>query len=237
MNIKRNEKLKATLAVVVAALVRRDNVFAFASEYCDDVSPDGPDAHAHVKVSITTAKGRYELGQIVMADTNVEEMMAALDRKLAEPVDAPDDEGFRGMPASLAEALKGLLGGNVEVEVLHVDLSGVGDGLATETNDGGDTRKVRNKELAEFFVENPDALSDLLKLEDDGPGAENEGEVDNLKTDPAPAKVDEDDTDDGEDEEEPVAYTVEDAPTSTEPPSSRSVVTSVPPDFESAIAG
>lgn len=192
MNIKRNEKLKATLAVVVAALVRRDNVFAFASEYCDDVSPDGPDAHAHVKVSITTAKGRYELGQIVMADTNVEEMMAALDRKLAEPADAPNDEGLRGMPASLAEALKGLLGDNVEVEVLHVDLSGVGDGLVE--------------------------ASGLLGRDSDGPSENGEG--DNLKTDPSDLAPDGDEDEEGDDEDgddEPVAYTVEDAPTVSTP--------------------
>jgi hypothetical protein len=188
MIIKRNEKLKATLALAVAALAQRDGVLAFASEHCEDTPPDGPSAHAHIRVSIVTAKARYDLGQIITADTNVDEMMAALDRKLAEPADAPD-EVPNEIPASLAEALKGLLGGNVEVEVLHVDLSGVGDGLVE--------------------------ASGLLGRDSDGPSEE--GEVDNLKTDPSDLAPDgdEDEDEEGDDEDgddEPVAYTVEDAP-------------------------
>jgi hypothetical protein len=184
MIIKRNEKLKATLALAVAALAQRDGVLAFASEHCEDTPPDGPSAHAHIRVSIVTAKARYDLGQIITADTNVEEMMAALDRKLAEPADAPDEvpNEPNEIPASLAEALKGLLGGNVEVEVLHVDLSGVGDGLVE--------------------------ASGLLGRDSDGPSEE--GEVDNLKTDPSDLAPDGDEDEDGDDE--PVAYTVEDAP-------------------------
>jgi hypothetical protein len=215
MIIKRNEKLKATLALAVAALAQRDGVLAFASEHCEDTPPDGPSAHAHIRVSIATAKARYDLGQIVTADTNVEEMMAALDRKLAEPADAPD-EVPNEIPASLAEALKGLLGGNVEVEVLHVDLSGVGDELvesdgASSLGDKEPNRGTRNKELAEFLVTNPDALADLLGRDSDGPSEE--GNVDNHKTDPSPAPDDNEEDEEGdEDDDEPVAYTVEDAP-------------------------